>query len=698
MYKFIILLLLTFPSGIIFCQSPLQKIEKLETQQQKIDTLKVYLQGAVAARDFNSLLNYTETGILLSRDYIAAKAYFAYYRGYVFQELKQYDSAIANTLLAIDLYKKDNNLKGETDAMRRLHYIYYYAGRGVERVPMMKKALEIIDTTTNTAAKSTLIVMLSEYYYDQSLYEKSIEFKLKYITLEKSKKHPLSDEVMNDIAVTNSQIAETYLIMKEPAKAIEYLNEAKNYYRSYYHGEALSTNNFITAFTSLNQPDSALVYYKILYQIMKPNDSLFEILSQANGQLARYNLEKNDTRLALLFAEKEFDLSVKSKEPIAIMGSHLTLASVYCKTKEFQKAFDHLKIAESNSYAFGREGVATIRYLQAQTYAGLGNWQQAYLKFDAYNTLHDSIVAESSTKSIADAEAKFQNKEKQQQIENKNVQIAAAKKERLWLIAGLSLLALSAVLLYTIYRNKKKTADLLNKKNKTLAQLNSELEEANKTKAKLFSIIGHDLRSPISQVYQFLKLQQLNPDALNTEQKNELSYKIQTATGSLLETMEDLLLWSKTQLNEFKTSVEPVALLPVIETCKQLLQLNSEAKNISYQQTIAASDTANTDIYFLQTIFRNLLQNAIKASPQNGTIEIFTRQENSHLSLFIKNSGVSFTQAQYQQAVSNQENTATANGLGLRLIDELSQKINASVKFITPPEGGTLVEVRLKAI
>ena len=94
-------------------------------------------------------------------------------------------------------------------------------------------------------------------------------------------------------------------------------------------------------------------------------------------------------------------------------------------------------------------------------------------------------------------------------------------------------------MLVSFYRNKKKTAKLLDKKNRSLSKLNSDLEEANQTKAKLFSIIGHDLRSPISQVYQFLKLQQLNPDALNTEQKNELSNKIQTATGSLLETMED---------------------------------------------------------------------------------------------------------------------------------------------------------------
>ncbi|HRF25200.1 MAG TPA: hypothetical protein PLR98_13585, partial [Chitinophagaceae bacterium] len=59
-------------------------------------------------------------------------------------------------------------------------------------------------------------------------------------------------------------------------------------------------------------------------------------------------------------------------------------------------------------------------------------------------------------------------------------------------------------------------------------------------------------------MYQFLKLQQLNPDALSNEQKAELNNKIQNATGSLLETMEDLLLWSKTQMNEFKVTMQPV--------------------------------------------------------------------------------------------------------------------------------------------
>jgi signal transduction histidine kinase len=678
-----------------FCQPPLQQLEKIKTIPEKIDTLKAYSTRATFARDFNAALEYTEMGIVLSKEDWGNLGFFKYFRGEAFRELKKFDSAIVNTKQAIDYYNKAKKLLSEANAMRRLHYIYYYAGRGEERLPIMQKAQKIIDTTKNIEAKSVLIAMLSEYYYDQSLYEKAIDFKLKYIETQKNKKQPLDDQTMNDIAVTNSQVAETYLIIKEPTKAIQYLNEAKLFYKDYYHGEALSQSDLVTAYINLKQIDSALLQYRKLYNMMKLNDTLFEVLTGTNANLANYYVEKNDNKQALFYAELEYALSLKTNEPIAIMGSHLTLANVFCNTKEFEKAIIHLNIAEKNLYAFGRESVATLRQLQAKTYAGLGNWQQAYLKFDSYTILHDSILNESSTKNIAEAEAKFQNKEKQQQIENKNLQIKVGRNKILGLIAGLGLLTLVAFLLLLNNRNKKKTATILNEKNIALANLNTALEDANQTKAKLFSIIGHDLRSPISQVYQFLKLQQFSPELLDEEQKNKLSNKIQTATGSLLETMEDLLLWSKTQMNEFKTNIQTIKILPVIESCKNLLQLNSDAKNITFKNFITADVTAKTDAYFLQTIIRNLLQNAIKASPDNSEIEIGANNNENQIVIYIKNKGETFTQQQYQQILSSEDAAKSLNGLGLRLVDELSKKIDAVVEFKTLQTGETVVELQL---
>ena len=359
--------------------------------------------------------------------------------------------------------------------------------------------------------------------------------------------------------------------------------------------------------------------------------------------------------------------------------------------KNYPKAINYYRIAASGTSIYNKEQYADL--LKSLTYAELqvGD-KNALASFDKYTQLTDSLTQSKISLNLAEMEAVYQNENKQQQIAAKNIQLSAARTQKLWLIAGIALTALITVLLIIIYRNKKKTADILNGKNKKLAILNTELNEANQTKAKLFSIIGHDLRSPISQVYQFLKLQQLNPDALNAQQKNELNNKIQSATGSLLETMEDLLLWSKTQMNEFKPNLQPVEIASTIEGCKQLLQLNSDAKNITYKQEIDSS-IIETDPNFLQTILRNLLQNAIKASPQNGVIEIATASEKNCFKLHIKNEGGSFSQQQYLQSINTDANAGNLHGLGLKLVDELSRKIGATVFFKTTSETTTWVEL-----
>jgi len=245
---------------------------------------------------------------------------------------------------------------------------------------------------------------------------------------------------------------------------------------------------------------------------------------------------------------------------------------------------------------------------------------------------------------------------------------------------------LLAGLLFLFYRNKKRNAD-------HLAKLNAALEEANRTKARLFGIISHDLRSPISQVYQFLKLQQLRPDVLSVPQKEELNNKIQKATGSLLETMEDLLLWSKTQMNEFKTSIQSVDITETIQQALALLQLNITAKNLSVDNQIPDLLVLDTDPYYLQTIVRNLLQNAVKASPEHG--KIILRADAKSIS--VANEGAPFTQQQYEAVVHDSDGGKGLTGLGLKLTDELSRKINASVYFHTETAGLTIAVLKFES-
>ena len=91
----------------------------------------------------------------------------------------------------------------------------------------------------------------------------------------------------------------------------------------------------------------------------------------------------------------------------------------------------------------------------------------------------------------------------------------------------------------------------MNQRNQQLDELNNELSIANDTKAKLFGVISHDLRSPVSSIVQLLHLQKENPEHFNTELQNQYNERLNKASENVLETMEDLLLWSKSQMNNF---------------------------------------------------------------------------------------------------------------------------------------------------
>ncbi len=485
------------------------------------------------------------------------------------------------------------------------------------------------------------------------------------------------------------QVAGGYLKMKQPEKAIEYLGYGNDYLTQYREGKAFLCNQYIEAFTMMQREDSAKLYYNQLYSLMNAGDTLYLNLSYANRIMAEYYLLKKQTDTAFTYGKQAKQYALQSNDEETQIEANITFGSVLYNRKNYNEAIALLQEAIPKAYDYDKDVYRKAEQNIALCYAATSNWQSAFQHLQNYSRISDSLNAETTKKNIAEYEAKYQNKEKQQQIESKNKELALVRIRTLWMITGIILLTAIAVLLTIIYRNKKRTAETLDKQNKTLAVLNNHLEEANATKARLFSIISHDLRSPISQVYQFLKLQQLNPKLLNEVQRQQLSQKIQEATGSLLETMEDLLLWSKTQMAGFETKMTTVVVLPVVDQCLHLLQLNSESKELVIRNKIPDAASVYADTYFLQTILRNLLQNAMKASPENGVIEIGFQDSDLQPALTICNEGKPFTQSEYKALLANAETGKSLSGLGLRLVNELSEKIGATVSFSTESNDGT---------
>lgn len=623
------------------------------------------------------------------------QALFHYYIGQSMEMPAEYDTAVYYLEKSVAYARKSEDGLILSRPLRTLVYAYYAAAEKT-KLDVVAKELELMsDTTKNESLRIANNSVLANYYAAKGIHEKQLIYLLEDLSYNKKElaKGKEQQRYNSYIAENLVKIADLYNNnLKQPGISISYLDQARPYIAATDKGATVFYYKFYTeALVAMNKLTQAMPYYDSVSQMCSAGFGMAcNIRISLDLALAEDQLGKAKNEDALLFLERAKKLAPEyAQDPTSVTQLRLLEGRVYLADKTYDKALPFLKQAETGAGNVSLDFYARVQAALAQCYAGMGQWPEAYAYASRNVSLQDSMYAEKAKQSLANAEAKYQNKEKQQQIEKQDIQLSYAGKQRLWLIAGLALLSLVALLLVVIYRNKKRSADLLNGQNKQLSKLNHDLEEANQTKAKLFSIISHDLRSPISQVYQFLKLQQLDPGRLNEDQKTALNNKIQTATGSLLETMEDLLLWSKTQMNQFTVAMQPVDMHDVVTEGLQLLQLNIDAKGLKIITTGLEPVTVNSDPYFLQAIVRNLLQNAIKATPQQGIIRIGFSEK----ALSVCNEGAYFSQMDYETAITAEASGKSLSGLGLRLVDELSGKIGAVVHFADTGGDGTCVHL-----
>lgn len=624
-------------------------------------------------------------------------ALFHYYIGQSMELPANYDTAVYYYEKSVAYARKSGDGTVLSRPLRGLIYAYYAAAENQKQDLVARELEHMSDTTKNEDLRIINNSVLANYYGARGIHEKQLNYLLEdlaYTTrqLNKGKEQARFKAYMAEDLIKIAELYNTNL--KQPDKSKTYLDQARAYILPADKGSAVFYYKlYAEALLAMGEDDKALPYY----------DSLSAMCSQGLGMACnvRITLDLVFVEHMLAAAQPEqarlyLDHAKKlapdyAQDPTTLSQLQLLEGEVYMARADYKAALPFLKQAEAGGRLVALEFFTKVQAALARCYAGMGQWQEAYRYAQENRQTQDSLFLEKTQQGLANAEARYQNKEKQQQIEQQQTQLSYARKQLWWLAAGLVLVLLIALLLLVIYRNKKRTADLLDYKNKALAQLNQELEEANQTKAKLFSIISHDLRSPISQVYQFLKLQQLDPDRLSPEQRSVLSNKIQTATGSLLETMEDLLLWSKTQMHHFNPEMQRVPLADIVADSLKLLQLNSDAKGLVITNNIPSNAVVQSDPYFLQAIVRNLLQNAIKASPQHGRISI---DFNGKI-LSIQNEGPHFSQQQYEVAIAAKDTGQSLSGLGLRLVDELSRKINARLSFEDTDDKGTLVHLSI---
>jgi len=660
---------------------------------KKLKAWLKYSNEVLDAEDYPKLLIVAQKGIDLSKNQLAYKSRFYFLKGNAYEfNNNQTKNALANYEIALQYAQKARHLKNETSILMRLNYAYYALNETSKRKELITYIKQVLDTTKSTYTKSVLYGSLGEYYLDNAQYETFIDYQLKAINYKKQLKKTIAND--ETIGVSYSQIAAAYTKMKQFNKAIEYLNYARPYIKTSPYISAFSCNYYLQCFVPLKNPDSIQKYYTLIYTYPSKKDSLFLNLSFANRSVSEYYANEGETNTAFSYAKKAVLLGKKSNDQDIIMEANAVMGRVLYEKGEYKKAIEILKNASKNALTYDKESFVNINKKLSQSYAALGLWKEAFYYNEIYTKHNDEMMQESAKQNIANAEARYQNKTKGQEIKNlstqnklKNIQIADARKQRFYLISGLILVGIILILLFKQSRNRKKT-------NEKLQLLNQELDEANKIKARFFSILNHDLRSPVSNLIHFLHLQKESPELIDEATALRMQTKVITGAENLLSSMEDILLWSKGQMENFKPHFKEVSVAVVFEEMQNHF---SGVENIMILFEDQDNIILNTDENYLKTIIRNLTGNAIKAleKTENGIIIWKAWQENNQIYLSITDNGIGGTQEKFKALYDDSEVIGIKSGLGLHLIRDLATAINCKIEVSSKPDSGTTFTIKV---
>jgi signal transduction histidine kinase len=222
-----------------------------------------------------------------------------------------------------------------------------------------------------------------------------------------------------------------------------------------------------------------------------------------------------------------------------------------------------------------------------------------------------------------------------------------------------------------------------------LEQQTIQLTELNSLKNKLFSVISHDLKTPMYALRNlFSNMQQydLPPEevkALIPDVVNDLNY----TTGL----MENLLQWAKNQMRSDIVHAKTIDVTHLANEVCGLLRLQAEAKQIHINCMLEDEVAVHADRDMIHLIFRNLLSNAIKFTPENGEISITAEEKGNMVHVSIKDTGVGMDEETLQKLFNEYYTSkGTANesgtGLGLMLCKEFLAK-NGGRMYITSEVG-----------
>ncbi|MFA6571531.1 MAG: ATP-binding protein [Bacteroidota bacterium] len=243
----------------------------------------------------------------------------------------------------------------------------------------------------------------------------------------------------------------------------------------------------------------------------------------------------------------------------------------------------------------------------------------------------------------------------------------------------------------------EKHAKNLSALNVKLAESEVNLKDLNASKDKFFTIIAHDLKGPFQGLLGYAEILSRDLNSLNQDEIRELANDMHSSAEHLFKLLENLLQWSRLQRGVIEYNPDNFQVSKLVQLILLLLQAVANQKKIKLINKIPEDLYLLADVNMVNTIFRNLISNAIKFTKIHGKITISSKKENDKFArLFVADDGIGIEPEDLKKLFridSNHSTAGTANekgtGLGLILCKDLVEKNNGKIEVESKVNSGT---------
>ncbi len=637
-----------------------------KAQQAKVDSIKKIVAKKELMPSFEKDTTYIVLLNDLSYNYIAVnidstnivgKKALKYSQalGYYEGEIKSYTnigiyySEKGNKDKAFDYFNKAYNLAIDKDISKALFNIYN--ALGVE------------------------YSMIGEY-------KLSLEFYLKALEEAESRKSK------TDIALVNINLGTLFSCQYNYKEARTYFEEANEFYRAH---KEMSLNNLVVKI------NLSMLYSEIgeNEKGLKIVDSLINTFNEFEDGV--YLSELYHTKASIFHNKKQYKKSIRlNKKSLSYRrvedlffegGVNVDIAKAYLGLENYDSAYvyanrsykqctitnvmdDIIESSEILYLLYKRKHVAdsTVKYLE---------------KFKLYS---DSLYNDINRNSIMFYKVKSDFDKKQNELKIESDKKIIIKQNRIniaLLIIGI--LFCTLIPLYLKHKKQQELNKQLVDKSNLLINNEKDLLKLNETKNRLFSIIGHDLKGPIGGMNSLLEMHNEENGVSDLDIINIIP-KLKKDISSIYFTLNNLLNWGKTQIKGEVIYPKQFLIATLVEENLNFLNSFIVKKKLTIINKINTEDKVFADRDYLNIVMRNLISNAIKFTPVEGKIKLYTEYIDNTCKISIEDSGIGMDETVQIRIFDETDNLTTfgtekesGTGLGLKISKAFIEKNNGKI-------------------